>query len=301
MRVGKNQDLLDIAEALRVTRDPRPWFDEPRGVMANPEDWYTWDHQVAYGTTNTPPYMGRRNLTQGVDQRRGNCFYYNSNTTANFIFEAVRDHLIVPVFDGQPGHATTYGNPWFWCMRLNRSNGASGPGEKYQGISWGPPTNFNTPWQTQHASMTTTVGRVGLHWNYTLERWQLQVFGYDTALDQSQPPTLYTLPAYLDALTTDNQMCEAALMWVPGVPNPASPGNVHRSRLVAMINGRIGIDLNNDPFVTEMLHSFGSAYGPGIYWTNGSGGVEGAAEAGYYVGRYWMPLPRPSLPGGVQY
>jgi len=264
--------------------------------MADPEHWYTWDHQVAYGTTNTPPYIGRRNLTQGFDQRRGSCFYYNSNATANFIFEAVRDHLIVPVTDGQDGQLDTMGLPWFWCMRMNRSNGASGPGEKYQGISWGPPTQNNTPWQTNHAAMTASVTRIGLHWNYTLERWQLQVFGYDLALDQSQPPTLYTLPSALHALITDTQQCEAALMLFPGFPYPNAPGFNYMSRLVAMIDGEIGIDLFDDPFINTQLTQSSSTYGPGIYWTNGSGGVEGAAEAGYYVGRYWQPLPMGAPP-----
>jgi hypothetical protein len=288
-------ELRDVMEALRVTRQPRSWFQNPQGDMANPEDWYTWDHHVAYGANNAAPYLGRRNATQSTDKRWGNTLFLDTAAGANLVWEAVRSWGITTAWAGQAGGSSSlWSVPFFWAMRINRGNpGVGAGGEKYQGISWGPHWDVNTPWQVNYMSSPNAgnSGKVGLHFNHTTQTFQLMVYSLTDSFPDN-PPTLHTCTVQ-PLFTVDTNPAEFALLYVPGRPTPSEFGFLPRySRLCAMVNGEIIHDLFDDVRVNE-ISAVPSVIGPGIYWTNGSNAGSNAQEACYYKGIYWCPIPMP--------
>jgi hypothetical protein len=58
-----------------------------------------------------------------------------------------------------------------------------------------------------------------------------------------------------------------------------------------MHNGTMILDLLDNPRCNQIPNS-SSAYGPGYYFTHGSGASSRASEAGYFTGRLWAPVPR---------
>jgi hypothetical protein len=256
---------------------PHRFFDADYGSLRSNHitEWSHWDHQVAYGVSNAAPYRGIRTATQTTDKRYGMSLFLDTTAGANLVWEAQRKWGVYPTNVGSPGYANSFGNPFYFSMRMNRSNlVGSNAGEKYQGLFWGDTWEINTPWQTNFASATNTNGRIGLHFNYTSGLWQVQLYLNDTFA-----PDLITC-GYQAPFVIDQQFAELAIAWVPA----DSSGN--NSRFMAFLNGTIALDLKNNARANQIFATDG---GPGIYWTNGSNASSACSEGGFYYGRIWHP------------
>jgi len=267
------EQIQQISNGLRVTPNPREWFDDPLCGTNSPQDWYTWDHMTAYTATNVNPWRGRRSATQVNDKRFGMTFWLDTIAGANLIWEASKRWEIIPSV------ISSFAIPWFWSMRLNRSNPiGSDLGEKYQGIFYGDGWDLNTPWNTGWAGAATIQGRVHLAYNFTASKWQVQVFLVDGTPPDNFDCTLQ--PPF----AVDNNLPEVSLLWVPPFSDQT------KSRLVAMVNGQVVLDLFDNARCNQLL---GPAImgGPGIFWTNGSNAASSCSEGGFYTGRLWTPIP----------
>lgn len=267
----------DDREILRTMHLPQRFFDADHGSLRSNHitEWTTWDHMVAYGATSVPPYRGIRNATQTTDKRYGMSMNLDTAVGANLIWEAQRRWTIYPANQGAGGFANAFGNPFYFAMRMNRSNLlGSNAGEKYQGIFWGDIWDINTPWQTGFGA-AATFSRFGLHYNYTASQWQVQIFIPDLA-----PPDLIPC-TYQPPFLIDLAFGDLAIAWVP--PNDAG----RNSRAMAFLNGQLALDLFDNPRCNQFTSPDS---GPGIYWTNGSGAGSACSDAGYYQGRIWSPI-----------
>ena len=268
----------DDREILRSMHLPHRFFDPAYGSLRSDHvtEWSHWDHQVAYGATNAAPYRGIRNATQTTDKRYGMSLFLDTAAGANLVWEAQRKWGVYPANIGSPGYANSFGNPFYFAMRLNRSNPVgSNTGEKYQGIFWGDIWEVNTPWQTNFGSSTNTQARLGLHFNFTSGLWQVMIYQSDTFA-----PDLITC-TYQAPFVIDQQFVEAAIAWVP----PDASGR--NSRVLAFLNGTTALDLRDNLRANTFTPVDA---GPGIYWTNGSNASSGCSEGGYYYGRIWSPV-----------
>lgn len=282
----KRDKIVQITQMLRETMRPMSIFEDPNGACSHPADWYTWNHHVAYGTSNTPPRIGSRTATILNDKRWGLTLFLDTNVLANGIFEASERWTIFPwASDPFVDPGGVFGQPFFWSMGINRSNPVGvDAGEKYQGICVGGNWAINTPWQTNWASSSSCDGRIGLHWNYTTSKWQIQL----ASGVSPDPPYLIDCDIQPE-FSVDLAPAEISIVWVP----MDSAGR--NSRIMALHNGVMIHDLRDHAFANE-LQLYTSVVGPGFYWTNGSDGASRAAEAGYYTGRFWFPHPRYTQP-----
>jgi hypothetical protein len=247
----------------------------PPELFFKQREWSRWDHLVAY--TN-PPFTGSRTAGQPTDKRYGMTFWLDTNTGANLVWEAVRQFGIIPIATSLPGAANSFGAPFWWSMRFNRSNPFGGDtGEKFQGISWGDPFGVNTPWQTNYVT-SQCQSAVHLCFNYTNNQWEVLVYAQD-----GNPPDRYACDVQ-PPFGVDVDFPEVALSWAPGFGGADSV-------LTAYINRKVVKQLVGNRLNTLIGPS--TLGGPGIFWTNGATAGSKASEAGYYEGHIWNPLPVP--------
>ena len=244
-------------------------------------EWHRWDHIAPYGSTNTEPFTGLRNIAPASASNEklfGNVLTLTTDALSNGVWEASRRWD--PIFPGYQ-QSGSFGSSFYFSMRMNRSNPAGvDAGEKFQGIGWGDTWTVNTPWDTNYVSDGTMNATVQLRWNYTLSRWEVLVH-----LNDGNPPDVYACD-YQAAFEVDLFLPELALEWVlDGVADTAT--------LNAYLNRRLAKSITNaeNPRLLDM-RSF-SQTGPYIFCTHGSGAGSRISEASWYEGHIYQPLPLP--------
>lgn len=272
------EDIDDICTTLRKLGNPQRFFEDPNGGAFRVHDWLQWNYTAPLALVSTGGYTGFGTTIVTNEARRGHTAYMGFNATVNLVWERFWALHIPPVPTGIQDSA--WRMPAYFHTWMNRATSdTTNQGERYQGIAYGMPYGVNGPWSTTVFGSSSSEGRIGLHWNFTLARWEVQVYG------QADHPR--TFPCTSQPLfATDQHPAEVALLWVP------RDANARNSRVVALINGINCFELLDDPEMNEISDA-GGGLGPGIYWSNGGPAVQTVPDAGYYYGHFWSPIPRP--------
>ena len=244
-------------------------------------EWHRWDHIATYGSSNTEPFTGIRNCAPAnpVDEKLyGNVLTLSTDVLTNGIWMAKR--MWSPIFPGY-GQGGSFGASFYFSMRMNRSNPQGvDAGEKFQGIGWGDAWGVNTPWATTYASDAAVNATIQLRYNYTLTRWEVQVY-----IQDGNPPDVYVCD-YQAPFLVDQSLPELALDWTVSTSAPTITLKAYLNRRLAKT-----ITSADNQRLADMPAL--SVAGPYMLWTNGSGANSRASEASWYEGHIYQPLALP--------
>jgi len=244
-------------------------------------EWHRWDHIAPYGSTNTKPFAGLRNIAPAAASNEklfGNVLTLTTDALSNGVWIANRQWS--PIWPGY-GQTGSFSESFYFSMRMNRSNliGAEA-GEKFQGIGWGDTWTINTPWNTNYASDGTMNATIQLRYNYPQTRFEVMVYEND-----GNPPDVYPCD-YQAAFEVDQFLPELAIDWVVDEAADTVTLNAYLNRRLAK-----SITSAENPRLLE-IRGF-SQTGAYIFCTHGSGAAARFSEASWYEGHIYQPLPLP--------